>query len=138
MQENKCAVSNNNHKQHYKNKDRNTSHSGYDHGKVNSVKTMPTTTRRSRHCNDKSAEVPTNMVRVQDNATTTTDVNNQNSKENEREPENFNSISSSGFQMRYGPTVRNSGNQKSPLNHGTNKRVSLFCNPCLRLLYNNS
>jgi hypothetical protein len=71
------------------------------------------TTRRSRSCNDKSAEVPRETVQVRDNATTTTDVNNQNSKENEQEPENFNSITLSGFQMRNGPMVRNSGKQVS-------------------------
>jgi hypothetical protein len=75
---------------------------------------MPMTTRRSRSGNDKSAEVPTKMVRVQDNATTTFDVNNQNSKENEQEPESFNLIALSGFQMRQmrnGQMVRNSGKQ---------------------------
>jgi hypothetical protein len=90
-----------------KNKDRSTSHSGYDHGKV---KTM------SRQCqrNDKLAKVPTKIVRVQDNATTTFDVNNQNNKENEQEPESFNLIALSGFQMRQmrnGQMVRNSGKQ---------------------------
>ena len=75
---------------------------------------MPTTTtRRSRSCNDKSATVPTKMVRVRDNATTTFDVNNENSKENEREPEIFNSIASSGFQMRIGQMVRDCGKQVS-------------------------
>ena len=75
---------------------------------------MPTTTRRSRSNNDKLAKVPTKMVRVRDNATTTFDVNNKNSKENEQEPESFNSIASSGFQMRQmrnGQMVRNSDKQ---------------------------
>jgi hypothetical protein len=50
---------------------------------------MPMTTRRSRSCSDKLAKVLTKMVRVQDNATTTFDVNNENSKENEQETESF-------------------------------------------------
>jgi hypothetical protein len=74
---------------------------------------MPTTTRRSRSGNDRSAVVPTKTVQIQDNATTNLDVSNQNSKEKVQEPENFNSIASSGFQMRNGPMVRNSGKQVS-------------------------
>jgi hypothetical protein len=61
---------------------------------------MPTTTRRGQSGNDKSAKVCLQTVRVRDNATITLDVNNENSKENEREPESFNSMASSGFQMR--------------------------------------
>ena len=56
------------------------------------------------------------MVRVRDNATTTFDVNNENSNENERELESFNLIASSGFQMRQmrnGQMVRNNGKQVS-------------------------
>ena len=60
---------------------------------------------------DKLAKVPTKMVRVQDNSVTIFVVNNQNSKENEREPESFNSIALSDFQMQNGPMVRNSGKQ---------------------------
>ena len=74
---------------------------------------MPTTTRRSRSCSDKLAKVPTKMVRVRDNSVTIFVVNNQNSKENEREPESFNLIASSDFQMQNGPMVRNSGKQVS-------------------------
>jgi hypothetical protein len=75
---------------------------------------MPTTTRRGRSGNDKLAKVCPQTVRVRDNATITLDVNNENSKENEREPESFNSIASSGFQMRQmqnGQMVRICGKQ---------------------------
>jgi hypothetical protein len=40
---------------------------------------MPRTTRRTTRCDDKSAKT----VGVRGNATTTSDVNNENSKENE-------------------------------------------------------